>query len=150
MTKEIKGWHILSIFALAFAVIITVNVALAVNAVRTFPGLEVPNTYVASQKFDRNKTAQLALNWDVAARLENNVLRLIVREDGVPVEPVIEAAIFGRATHVGQDQEPYFFYDGDSFVAQVDGGAGNWNLRIEMRAKDGTLFKQRVPVRVAK
>jgi len=36
---EIKGWHVFGIFALAFGVIISVNLTLAFNAVRTFPVL---------------------------------------------------------------------------------------------------------------
>ena len=46
MITEIKGWHVLAAFVLAFSVIIGVNLTLAFNAVRTFPGLEVKNSYV--------------------------------------------------------------------------------------------------------
>ena len=41
MTKEIKGWHVASIFVVAFSIIISVNLVLAFNAIKTFPGLEV-------------------------------------------------------------------------------------------------------------
>ena len=63
MTREFKltGWHVLAIFVGAFGVIIGVNVALAWNAVATFPGLEVDNSYIASQTFDDRREAQEAL-----------------------------------------------------------------------------------------
>lgn len=64
---EIKGWHVFTGFAGAFSIIITVNLTLAFQAVRTFPGLEVRNSYVASQTFDADRTAQLGLGWDVSA-----------------------------------------------------------------------------------
>ena len=48
---ELTGKHVLAITVSAFAVIIGVNVLLAVKAVSTFPGLEVDNSYVASQGF---------------------------------------------------------------------------------------------------
>ena len=63
----LKGRHVAMIFGGAFTVIIGVNVALAVNAVRTFPGLETKNSYVASQTFDDRRAAQEALGWTVAA-----------------------------------------------------------------------------------
>ena len=72
MTKEIKGWHVATVFVLAFSVIISVNLVLAFNAVRTFPGLEVKNSYVASQSFDEDRATQLALNWDVSAELHGD------------------------------------------------------------------------------
>ncbi|MBD3664145.1 FixH family protein [Sulfitobacter aestuariivivens] len=149
MIREIKGWHVAATFVLAFGTIIAVNLTLAVNAVRTFPGLEVKNSYVASQTFDADRKAQHALEWVVAARLEGNELILDVRRDGTPVNAQIETAIFGRATHRAQDQTPEFVFDGTAFRAPVQAGAGNWNLRIKMRAQDGTLFQQRIIVRVA-
>ncbi|MCB5200778.1 FixH family protein [Loktanella sp. TSTF-M6] len=145
---EVKGWHVLGIFVLAFGVIISVNLTLAFNAVRTFPGLEVKNSYVASQSFDADRTAQQALRWDVAARLEGDELILAIHRDGQAVAPTIESAIFGRATMVAADQTPVFVFDGDVFRAHVDAGAGNWNLRLQARAADGTLFQQRVIVQV--
>jgi len=149
MIQEIKGWHVLAAFCTAFSVIIGVNLTLAFNAVRTFPGLEVANSYVASQSFDENRAAQLALGWAVTARLDGDHLSLIILENGVAVAPVIERATLGRATHVGQDQTPVFEFDGQALRAVVTGGAGNWNLRLRARAADGTLFEQRVIVEVA-
>jgi len=125
-----------------------VNLTLAFNAVRTFPGLEVKNSYVASQSFDADRAAQEALNWTVAARLEGQDLVLSVRQDGQALEPIIENAIFGRATMVTADQTPAFVFDGSDFRAPVNAGAGNWNLRLRARAIDGTLFQQRVIVQV--
>jgi len=150
MTKEIKGWHVFAVFALAFGVIITVNLTLAYNAVRTFPGLEVRNSYVASQDFDKDRAAQLALEWDVSAVLEGDTLSLFILEQGAAISPVIETATFGRATHVGNDQSLTFKFDGQALRAQVIGGAGNWNLRLRARAADGTLFQQRVVVKVVR
>jgi len=149
MIKEIKGWHVLTGFCMAFGVIISVNLTLAYNAVRTFPGLEVPNSYVASQYFDQNREAQLALGWDVSAHLNGNILSLIITENDSAIAPDIEQVIFGLATHVGEDQIPDFEFDGQALRAVIEGGAGNWNLRLRARAADGTLFEQRIIVEVA-
>jgi len=149
MITEIKGWHVAAGFCTAFGIIISVNLTLAYNAVHTFPGLEVSNSYVASQSFDKNRAAQLALGWEVSAHLDGNVLFLRVIENGQAIAPVIEQATFGRATHVGQDQTPAFEFDGHALRAVVQGGDGNWNLRLKARGADGTLFEQRVIVQVA-
>ena len=133
-------------FALAFGVIIAVNLTLAFNAVRTFPGLEVKNSYVASQSFDADRAAQLALDWDVKAYLDGGDLILAITQDGHPVEATIETAVFGRATMVKADQTPDFFFDGTVYRAAVNAGSGNWNLRFRAHAADGTLFQQRVIV----
>ncbi|MEO9897219.1 MAG: FixH family protein [Paracoccaceae bacterium] len=145
---EIKGWHVFTGFAAAFGVIIAVNLTLAFQAVATFPGLEVRNSYVASQSFDANRKAQLALGWDVSAQLDGHVLSLVVLQGGEPIAPVIESATFGRATNVAFDETPVFEFDGTALRASVIAGEGNWNLRLRARAKDGTLFQQRIIVEV--
>lgn len=146
--SEIKGWHVLTWFCMAFGVIIAVNLTLAFQAVKTFPGLEVRNSYVASQSFDADRTAQTALEWEVSATLTDHTLSLVVREDGTPIAPTVEQATFGRATNVQFDETPQFIFDGQALRAQVIAGAGNWNLRLKLRAADGTLFQQRVIVKV--
>jgi nitrogen fixation protein FixH len=149
MTREITGWHVLGIFIFAFSIIIAVNLTLAVQAVRTFPGLEVKNSYVASQTFDADRDAQVGLNWDVKATLQGNELALFIVQDGQPIAPTVEEATFGRATSVARDQTPDFrFEDGALRATIAGGGGGNWNLRVKLRAEDGTLFQQRVIVAV--
>lgn len=147
MINEIKGWHVFSIFALAFGTIIAVNLTLAFNAVKTFPGLEVKNSYVASQSFDVNRTQQEALGWQVSASLQGDELVLSILENGEPIGPDVQKATFGRATTVAQDQIPQFYFDGQNLRAKVDAGKGNWNLRLEAVSQEGVLFQQRIIVK---
>ncbi|MDG1472100.1 MAG: FixH family protein [Ascidiaceihabitans sp.] len=148
--KPLTGRKVLLIICSAFAVIIAVNLTLAYQAVATFPGLETKNSYVSSQTFDADRAAQQALNWDVSARLDQGVLRLSLRKDTAPVEAQIVSAVLGRATNVAQDQTPILVFDGQDYVAPVDLGEGNWNLRLVANAADGTMFRQRIIVDVAK
>jgi nitrogen fixation protein FixH len=85
----------------------------------------------------------------VSARLNGDQLVLTFLQDGHAVQPVIERAVFGRATSVTADQTPEFQFDGTAFRATVEAGEGNWNLRISARATDGTLFQQRIVVEPA-
>ena len=148
--KEITGWHVLAMFVLGFGIIIAVNLTLAFNAVRTFPGLEVKNSYVASQSFDAERSAQEALGWDVGAIVHGGQLRLTIERNGAPVEAHITEATFGRATTVASDQFPKFAFDGTAYTAPVHAEEGNWNLRLKAVAQDGTPFQQRVVVEVAR
>ncbi|MGB0410443.1 MAG: FixH family protein [Pikeienuella sp.] len=148
MATEITGRHVLGGFVAAFGIIISVNLTLAYNAVQTFPGIEVKNSYVASQGFDENRAAQEALEWDVAATVRGDRLHLSIQHKGDAVTPVIESATFGRATSVAADQTPAFARVGGELVAPIEAGPGNWNLRIKARAANGVLFQQRVIVEV--
>ena len=147
--REFTGRHAVMVFVGAFGVIFAVNIALAVNAVRTFPGLEVKNSYVASQQFDVRRDAQLALGWTVwADAAEGQVLLSITDVTGAPVMVQNLDATLGRATHVKDDVQPDFVFDGQRYVAPIDLGDGNWNIRMTAEADDGTQFSQRVILHV--
>ena len=146
----LTGRKVALIFCAGFGVIIAVNLTLAFKAVSTFPGLEVRNSYVASQGFDAQRAAQLALGWEVSAAYEAETLRLSILREGQPVRARIVSALLGRATNVAQDQRPDLMFDGQVYAAPVTLPAGNWNLRLVAETPDGTLFKQRVLLRVAR
>lgn len=148
--RAFTGRKMLVLTVSAFGVIIGVNLILAYQAVHTFPGLEVRNSYVASQRFDRERAAQQALGWTVSAALEGE--NLVVRiEDGqgLPVRVAEIGGIFGRATTVRDDQRPEFVFDGRAYVAPVRLAPGYWHLRLKATAEDGTAFRQLLRLRVA-
>lgn len=144
--RPITGRKFLAIMVSAFTVIIGVNLLLAFKAVETFPGLETKNSYVASQTFEADRAAQIALGWDVKAGVDAGQLRLSFRQNGAPLEPEIVSAVLGRATNVASDQTPILVFDGNDFTAPVDLDLGNWNLRLVAKSADGTEFKQRIIV----
>lgn len=146
--RPLTGRKVAAIMCASFAIIIGVNLTLAYQAVRTFPGLEVKNSYVASQSFDADRAAQLALDWDVSAEVRAGILRLEITKDGAPVQPNIRSVVFGMATSVAADKFPELRFNGTAFVAPANALQGNWNLRIVAEAADGTIFRQRIVVRV--
>jgi nitrogen fixation protein FixH len=141
----ITGPKAFAIFSSFFVVIIAVNVVMAVQAVRTFPGLEVKNSYVASQTFDAERKAQEALGWTARAALEGAELVLsLVGPDGAPVTGATVTGLLGRATVRTADQEPAFVFDGQAWRAPVTVGTGRWELQLSAVAADGTPFRQRL------
>ena len=145
----ITGLKAFAIFSSFFIVIIAVNVTLAVQAVRTFPGLEVRNSYVASQTFDAERKAQEALGWSAHAALVGSELVLtIAGPDGAPVQGTTVSATLGRATVRDFDQAPAFAFDGTAWRAPVSVGPGQWHVALEAVSPDGTPFRQRLDIRV--
>lgn len=142
---KMTGPKVLAIAVTAFGVILAANLSLAVGAIRTFPGLEVQNSYVASQGFNDRLAEQLALGWDVRVEVDGAYLRVIFTDaEGAPVDVASMQATLGRATHVRDDQTPDFRYERGMFTAPVTLEPGNWNLRLVAFAPDGTQFQQRI------
>ncbi len=127
----------------AFTVIVAVNITMAVLAVGTFPGLEVKNSYVASQKFDDDRAAQEALGWSLDAGVEGDVLSVALTDRaGHPVSVDSLDVTMARPTHKRDDFAPDMTYFDGVFSAPVDLSPGKWNIHVAATAPDGTPFRQ--------
>lgn len=145
MTAPLTGRKVLMIAVSAFGVIIGVNLFMAYKAIGTFPGLEVANSYVASQTFDADRRAQEALGWVVEPSYEGGVLRLVIRDSaGLPAAVRDLSLLVGRPTSVREDKLLTPALAGGAYAAAVDLGQGNWLIHLEAHAEDGTLFRQRL------
>lgn len=149
MAKPLTGRKVLLIVVAFFGVIIGVNLFMASMAIGTFPGLDVKNSYIASQTFDDEREAQTALGWNVAVTYSDGALQVSVLNDaGTPADVAKFAALVGRPTHVRDDQTPEFQQRQGVFSAPVTLASGLWNLRLEATSLDGTAFKQRLTFEV--
>ncbi len=144
--KELTGRHVAAIFCAGFGIIIAVNVTLAVNAVQSFPGLEVANSYVASQSFDARRKAQAALGWSVAARYEDGEIFVALRDAGGRPAAARDLSVhLARPTEARDDRELTL----TGGHARIDLARGLWRLDIAATAPDGTAFAKAVRLRVA-
>ncbi|RVV96700.1 nitrogen fixation protein FixH [Mesobaculum littorinae] len=149
MTRELTGWHVAGITVGAFAIIIAVNVTMAVKAVGTFPGLETANSYVASQVFDKEREAQEALGWQADATYADGRVTLRIEDaEGRPILPPRISADLGRPTNVSEDRVLELAKTGPAYTAPADLHRGLWVLRLTAEAADGTPFRQRLELRV--
>jgi nitrogen fixation protein FixH len=150
---ELTGRKVLAIALGFFGVIIAVNLTLAHQAVSTFPGIEVKNSYVASQTFEAERKAQQVLGWDLAHRYApgDGTLTLVFRETatGFPAPVAALDVLVGRATAAVDDTRPGFVQAGGAWVAPLTLAPGKWLLRVEATAADGTVFRQRLDLFVA-
>jgi nitrogen fixation protein FixH len=141
---EITGRHVFAITSTAFAVIIGVNALLAFKAVSTFPGLEVKNSYVASQGFNSRKAAQEALGWQMVPSYADGRIDLAFTDRaGQPVQVQDLRVLVGRTTSTADDAQPGFVLAGDVYTAALSLGRGKWMVKVTATAADGTLFEQR-------
>ena len=145
--RPLTGRHVLAMFVGGFGIIIAVNVALAVNAVRTFPGLEVANSYVASQEFEARRSAQQALGWQADAAYETGVLTLhVTGEGGRALDPTLFAATIGRPTMRAADAPISFDATGE---APIDLAPGRWRLDLHTSG-DAPAFAQSMLIELGK
>ncbi|WP_372602658.1 FixH family protein [Actibacterium sp.] len=144
-TKELTGRTVFIIVASAFAVIIGVNLLMAFLAVDTFPGLEVKNSYVASQEFDTRREAQVGLGWVVQPSYADGQVHLVFTgPNGVAVTPQDLQVLIGRTTEARDDVRPEFTGYAGRYSAPLELARGKWMMRVEAVSEDGTPFRQRL------
>lgn len=148
--RELKGRTVLMITIAAFGVVVAANMSLLYAALGSFPGLEVKNSYVASQSFDKERDAQEALGWNTSVAYENGELQLDIRErSGLSAEPSLLVANIGRTTHTRDDRQLVLERDGDIRVAAVSLEPGLWLIRVAAETADGVAYSRRIPLTVS-
>ena len=148
------GWHMLGIMVLFFGTIITVNLIMAWNASRSWSGLVVPNTYVASQQFN-GKVAQAralaASGIEGALTVEGR--RLVYRVTdarGAPVAADVVTAVFKRPVDEREDFTLALQPEGQGlFTAERDIPAGQWVIDIATNRDGEKVFHQTVRTVIA-
>ena len=146
--KPLTGRKVLIIALSAFGVIFAANMALVYSAIGTFPGLEVQNSYVASQSFDADTKAQVALGWTPTVSYENGQIHFALTTPTGAVFPPELTVEVGRLTHGREDQVLALTPVGDGYVADVDLPDGYWRIKIVAAAADGTAYKSRMEIKV--
>ncbi|MCB9992894.1 MAG: FixH family protein [Hyphomicrobiaceae bacterium] len=132
--KRFTGWHMLGVVFLFFGVIIGVNIFMAYKAISTWTGLEVENSYVASQEFNTKlaaSRAQHALNWHVDLHYADGHLNFALADaDGNALHPQNVTVALTRPVGVHQDRTLNLAEDGDFYRAEDEVPEGVWNALI--------------------
>ena len=142
--KPLTGRKVLFILLGAFGVILTANMTLLYNAINTFPGLEVKNSYVASQTFDDRAVAQRALGWDPRVKYANGQVNLSIFANGEFIFPETLDVRIGRPTHGREDTTPMLLRDTIGYWFKIDLNEGKWFVYVNAETKDGEPFQQRL------
>jgi nitrogen fixation protein FixH len=148
------GWHMLLIMVLFFGTIISVNVFMAWNAVRTWSGLVVPNTYVASQQFngkveEAKRLAASGIDGDLVIK-DGRVVYHVIDAKGAPVIADDVSATFKRPVDEREDFTLALIpVAAGQFVAERDIPAGQWVIDIATRHEGARVFHQTLRTVVA-
>ena len=130
---EFTGRHMLMIAIAFFGVIIGVNVFMAVSASRTWTGLVVPNSYVASQHFQVKAdaaSAQNAAGWTMTVDYDAGMLVVQLLDDGQPIE-VSDVAAFVRRPVGGHDDATILLTaSGKGFAGPIELTPGVWDITV--------------------
>lgn len=138
-TRRFTGWHMTGLLVAFFAVVIAVNMLMATLAVRSFGGVVVDNSYVASQKFNlwlHEARAQSRLGWrdEVTMLPDRHVALRLTDAQGKPIAGSTVTAIaqhpLGRAPDIAlafHERAPGR-YASDHALPD-----GRWQLRLTVR-----------------
>ncbi|MEE9314119.1 MAG: FixH family protein [Rhizobiaceae bacterium] len=154
--KEFRftGWHMMAIMVAFFGTIIAVNLTLGILASRTWTGLVVKNSYVASQQFNRDLEAakvQNAKGWESKLAYKEGVITLRLKDDKGVLLTLSDAKVsIGRPAFEQQDSSMALTLKADGIHnAKVDMGQGIWALQIEGTA-NGEPFRRDARILVDK
>jgi len=148
------GWHMLIIMVSFFAVIFAVNLFMALSSMRTWTGLVVENSYVASQQFNTklaNARIQQGLGWQGGLDYADGTLTFRLHDsDGVPLEIETVTIALSRPIGVNGDQKVTLqpAPDGDH-VIDVALAPGVWNAAIVAEFTDQPTYEHRARLVVA-
>jgi nitrogen fixation protein FixH len=143
----LTGWHMLGIVLAFFGVIIAVNIALAVAATGTFPGLVVENSYVASQHYDEllaRAREQDKAGWLDTLKADGGVLRFsLSRSAGERVHGLSVIVHVGRPSTTAEDKILNLAAAADgSYVARGALPPGIWEIDLEASRGADVIFRK--------
>ncbi|HXZ68091.1 MAG TPA: FixH family protein [Alphaproteobacteria bacterium] len=151
---HLKGWHVLAMLVAFFGVVFAVNGVFIYYALRTHPGDDVQDAYVAGVEYNRElaeKREQRKLGWQASlsvkadARNGEFIEVAFVDAKGEPVLGLKVDAMLRSPVVASQDRPLKFVSTGPGrFRADVnEPPAAQWDLIIEARNDFGEVFRLR-------
>ncbi|MCA1493808.1 FixH family protein [Sinorhizobium alkalisoli] len=147
--RVFTGWHMLALMALFFGTIISINLVMAWNASRSWSGLVVENTYVASQQFN-GKVAETRAFAESGIKGQlvpgNDSLRYTLTRKGEPERKADRVvAILKRPVEEHEDVGVEFERAGEGvFVAASALKAGQWIADLTAMAGEEVVYRQAI------
>jgi nitrogen fixation protein FixH len=146
----LTGWHVFAIIGLFFGTVFAVNIALAIFATGTFPGLVVKNSYVASQNYntllaEAQVQAESGFKAQLTAKAGVVEFRL-ADASGSPLRQLAVTAHAGRPASGREDRAIAFTEAGEFYKADTALPAGRWIVDVEARDGETLVFRQSHPL----
>jgi nitrogen fixation protein FixH len=133
--KEFTGRHMLLLAVTFFGVIIAVNVGMSILAYRSWTGLVVENSYVASQEFETKRIAhekQVAAGWQSTLTIDDATVKLeVVDATGKQVDLGTVSLLVSRPVGGHDDQTVTLERMADGYAATLLLAPGIWDAAID-------------------
>ncbi len=134
-TRKFTGWHMLAIMIAFFAVIVAVNLTMAMFASTSWTGLVVKSSYVASQGYNDELAAaerQRLAGWTSELSYGDGLVVFAIRDrSGAPVDAADVELFVGRPATERDDQTLDLIADGSgAYRAELALEPGLWSARI--------------------
>ena len=146
--RRFTGRQMLLIMLTFFGVIIAVNVTMVRFATSSFGGLVVENSYVASQRFEADRSAALAqpiAEWKIDVEsFAGEKLRLFISNAGQPIRDALLTAQALRPTHRRDAVALELHATATGYASDRALPPGLWDLVLE--TADGQLRTVRIHV----
>jgi len=130
---EVRGVHVLTGMLLFFGIVIAINVAFSVVAIRTFPGEDEKRSYMQGLHYNEklaDRAAQAALGWRAVADIEPGAPGAVIHvrlEDraGHPLDGMTVTGVLRRPSTAQEDRTLTFIADGDGVYTASAGAIGD-------------------------
>jgi nitrogen fixation protein FixH len=137
--RTFTGRHMLAAMVAFFGVIVAVNLTMATFAMKSWTGLVVQNSYVASQEFNDRAAAgraRAALGWQSDLAYSNGELRYtLVHGNGSTVALTDVQVALGRPAYEADDTTIALAPTGaGGFGSSIELGDGQWIVRVSAEA----------------
>ncbi|APG84807.1 FixH family protein [Sinorhizobium americanum] len=147
--RGFTGWHMAAVMALFFGTIISVNFVMAWNASRSWSGLVVENTYIASQQFNGKMAEARSFQANGLAgrlRAEPGAIRYVLTRKGEPAQQIDRVvAVFKRPVEQHEDLQVEFDRQGQgAFLATKRLKPGQWIADLTAISGGAVVYRQAV------
>jgi nitrogen fixation protein FixH len=149
--KPITGFHVLAAMVCFFGVIIAVNLTMAYFAGASWTGLEVKNSYVASQDYNKKLAAverQRALGW--TSRLTVADQRVVLELTDANSDAIVGAEVEAQLKRPVQESADVALDFVESrlgvYSAQLPPRIGLWDVDFTVKVHSGETYRRIVRV----
>ena len=153
-TFHLTGRHVLFAMLAFFAVVISVNLTMAVLASRSWSGLVVENGFVASQSFNRDLAVarrQAARKWSAEFGFRDGEVKFVPRDAaGKPLSGFAVTVSLRRPATASDDVTlPLGEGRRGEYQASVSVKPGLWDAEVIATSASGDVFRQIYRIHVA-
>jgi nitrogen fixation protein FixH len=132
--RQFTGRHMLTIMLAFFATVLAANMSMLYFATRSWTGLVVKNSYVASQQFNEAtaKLERAAAGIRSKFSYSNGMLAIVLTDStGKAVEATNVTVNLGRPSHEGEDRSIVLIAQGNgNYSIKHDLAKGQWSGEV--------------------